>query len=871
MRVAVVATAICLSVVGLSAAGDSKAAIRKDTSVPAGGLGPALQTLAKTYDFQVLYRTEVVGDLRTQGAAGTMTALEALKQVLSGTGLSFKYLDENTVTIIPITTSTAPLLSAQSGEGAAPTQDANGQQKEGKKSSFSGFLLAQVAQGAPASSTAVEKKPERVSDNRLVQLEEVIVTAQKREERLQDVPVPVTAISADRLVNGNQLRLQDYYTQIPGLSVQPSDARGASVLAIRGISSGDNANPTVGVTVDDVPYGSSTFSGGGWITPDIDPSDLTRVEVLRGPQGTLYGASSLGGLIRYVTADPSTDGVSGRVQSGITDVYNGAQTGYSVRASVNVPLNDTFAVRASAFTRLDPGYIDNVGSISGGSGQRGVNWGESDGGRLAVLWRPSESFSITLAALLQDSNRHGSPYVYDLPGLGDLQQSSLANTGTYDKKLQAYSAKLSAKWGGVDLTAVSGLGINSGNFFLDFSPIYSPFAENLYQVAGAPINNLLKTDKFTQEIRLSAPIGRSFEWLIGAFYAHESSRYAINNAYASDPATGQLVGTLYYYNEPTTYKEYAGFADLTVHLTDRFDVQLGGRESKIEQTNSAVTTGPLFGGATIVTPETDSQSSAFTYLVTPRFKVSQDVMVYARLASGYRPGGPNSNYVALGVPSHYDPDTTHNYDLGAKADVLDGTLSIDASLYYIDWNHIQVTLEIPAKAASYLANGGRAKSQGAELAIESRPVRGLTVAGWVAFSDAVLTESFPTTSSLQGVSGDRLPFSSRFSGNVSLEQDFRITTAVTGFVGGTVSYVGDRVGNFTGAGFTPSTHRQSYPSYAEANLRGGWKSDTWTVNVFVNNVADKRAALMGGVDAFPTYAFDYIEPRTVGLSASKTF
>jgi outer membrane receptor protein involved in Fe transport len=160
-------------------------------------------------------------------------------------------------------------------------------------------------------------------------------------------------------------------------------------LSIRGIMSGLYTNPTVGITVDDVPYGSSTFlgGGGGTVMPDIDPADLARIEVLRGPQGTLYGASSMGGLLKFVTVDPSTDGVSGRIEGGINSVYNGAELGYGARGSVNVPLGDVLAVRVSAFSRQDPGYVDNVQS-----GQRGVNKTDVDGGRLSALWRPSDLF-----------------------------------------------------------------------------------------------------------------------------------------------------------------------------------------------------------------------------------------------------------------------------------------------------------------------------------------------------------------------------------------------------------------------------------------------------------------------------------------------
>ena len=156
-------------------------------------------------------------------------------------------------------------------------------------------------------------------------LEEILVTAEKRTERLQDVPVPVTVLGAGELVDNGQVRLQDYYDQIPGLNLAV-DNRGSPAVSIRGISTGIYNNPTVGITVDDVPYGTAT----GWAAADIDPNELKQIEVLRGPQGSLYGASSIGGLIKYVTVDPTVESLKGYVQTGMDAVHNGSGLGYNV-------------------------------------------------------------------------------------------------------------------------------------------------------------------------------------------------------------------------------------------------------------------------------------------------------------------------------------------------------------------------------------------------------------------------------------------------------------------------------------------------------------------------------------------------------------
>src|SRR3984957_2055274 len=278
---------------------------------------------------------------------------------------------------------------------------------------ISGGLLGAGVLGAESSSGS--SPPTDSVAQKQGEIGEIIVTAEKKEERLQDVPVPVSVLSADTLLEFNEVRLQDYYTSVPGLTVIPTNT-GSPALTIRGITTNAYSNPTVGITVDDVPYGSSTNMGGGPLVPDLDPSDLARIEVLRGPQGTLYGASSIGGLLKFVTVDPTTDDVSGSVQAGMSSVRNGAELGYNVSGAANVPLSDTLAVRASGFTRQDPGYVDNVET-----GQRGVNKTDVDGVRFAALWRPSNDFSLKVSALLQDATANGSSNVDVEPGLGDLQ------------------------------------------------------------------------------------------------------------------------------------------------------------------------------------------------------------------------------------------------------------------------------------------------------------------------------------------------------------------------------------------------------------------------------------------------------------------
>jgi outer membrane receptor protein involved in Fe transport len=620
-----------------------------------------------------------------------------------------------------------------------------------------------------------------------------------------------------------------------------------------------------------VPFGASSGLVTGEEVPDIDPSDLARVEVLRGPQGTLYGASSIGGLLKFVTVDPSTAGFSGRIQAGTTEVKNGAGLGYTFRAAVNVPLSDTLAIRASAFTREDPGYIDDPVHH-----RDGVNEAHAAGTHLAALWKPSDAVSLKLSAIYQHATSSGSNEVIVQPGLGDLQQDNVPGTGGYDRTIQAYSATLTAKLGLVDLTSVTGYSFNRVYNSFDYTNVLCTayqLCQGVFNVAGGPNNGTSDTRKWTQEIRLSGAIGPNLEWLVGGFFNDERTAYT-SDYLAADFDTGQLAGVGLAFSGPLTYKEYAGFADLTLHFTDQFDVQLGGRESQNRQTYSELQTGPyvpLFYGvdSPLINPPIQTKDNSFTYLVTPRFKLSPDLMVYARLASGYRPGGPN--IVSVGsVPSSFQPDKTQNYEIGLKGDVLDRVLSFDASVYYIDWKNVQLQLRDPNTGSVYFANGSRAKSQGVELALQARPLTGLKIDTWIAFNDAVLTENFPSTSTAVGLDGDRLPGSSRFSGNLAVDQDFPLTDALTAFAGVSESYVGSRLGIFNSP--PPAIPpRQYFPSYSKTDFRSGIRYASWTLNLFVNNLADKRGLIAGGLGTLNPAAFNYIQPRTIGLSLAKTF
>jgi iron complex outermembrane recepter protein len=535
-----------------------------------------------------------------------------------------------------------------------------------------------------------------------------------------------------------------------------------------------------------------------------------------------------------------------------------------LRGAVNVPLTDDLAVRVSGFTREEAGYIDNPVLHLNGINQQDVS-----GGRISALWKPSDNFSIKVSALYQNSHADG---VNDVTtGLGDLQQNYVRGIGANHGTVQAYSASINWLVSDIQLTSLTGYNVRTSSYPVDYSYLFASSAAAVY---GAAVNgtNLVSTNdtkKVTEELRASSTIGKWADWLIGGFYTHENSA-PTQDIFAIAPATGSIVADAYHTNNPSTYDEYAAFADLTVHFTDQLDVQIGGRESWMREANLQSTAlEPLFGvTGPVITAGTRADENPFTYLLTPRYTFSPDFMVYARFASGYRPGGPNSAFCANNFPCQFGPDKTQNYEVGAKGDLFNQMITFDASIYYINWRNIQLFAVDPVSHFGYDGNAGAAKSQGVELALQAKPTEGLTLSAWGAWNTSELTQPFPAGGSF-GVPGNRLPYTPDFSGSISAQQEFTIAD-VRSFVGGNVSYVGDRVGAFTGATGSPAP-RQDLPGYARVDFHLGARYETWAATLYMNNAFDKRGLLDGGLDAFPPTAYDYIQPRTVGISISKDF
>jgi iron complex outermembrane recepter protein len=696
-------------------------------------------------------------------------------------------------------------------------------------------------------------------------LTEVVVTASKRAERMHDVPASVSAVKADSLAQIGAVRFEDYVARVPGLVVDnTSSGGGLNQLSIRGVTTGVGGNPTVGFYIDEAPFGSSTVLGGGAVlAPDIDPSDLERIEVLRGPQGTLYGAGSMGGLVKFVTATPDFSGFSARVQLDGSSVDDGA-TGYGARAMVNIPIDDSLALRASGFTREDPGFIDDVAS-----GEKDLNDSRINGGRISLAWQPNASWTARLSALTQRLDGDGTPTIDAsaatfMPLYGDLQHVRAPGTDTVNATYNLYDLTLDGDLSGINLVSATSYGTLDADINTDYTPVIGPLLDAVFGVpgGGAAIVTDGGVDKFTQELRLTSSSENRLAWQVGAFYTRERSK-SVQSLPIFDASTGEplpialpplLDSTL-----PSQFEELAVFGNATWKITPRFDVTAGLRYSENDQSATVSTAGLLIGPAS--SSKLASDEGAFTYLLTPRFHVNDAVMVYGRIATGYRPGGPN--IVVPGVAPTFDHDTTINYEAGIKADLLGRTVSLELALFQIDWSDIQLR-QISTVGTQYFDNGGDARSRGAEASVAWRPLAGLQIAGNVSYIDAKLMEDL--SSSLYGLKDAALPGTPDWSGQLSI--DYQVAFgAWTALAGAGYRYVDDRL-----ADFQPSPLLQRFPlaSYDVVDLRAGVQRDRWTLTAYAKNVGDAR----GEVTAFPLggiYSVSIIQPRTLGVSLAVDF
>jgi len=859
MRLSVLVTAVSLSVIGLAVADDVRAAVKRETNIPAQQLGSALQALAKDRNFQVVYVSEEVNDRRTAGVVGEFTPEEALQRLLEGTGLTYRFVDEKTVAIEPIKpAATGKQPHPRTSETPQPNADDNTE-----KSNRSGLRLAQTDRETSAGAAPITTNGSGAAGQTPAsgQLEEIVVTAQKRTERIQDVPLSVNALSVDRLANYGATQLSDYAATIPGLQVDGAGAPGFQTVTLRGITTGNLfGSMTAAIYVDGIPTGSSSsYAYGASFGLDLLPYDLDRVEVLKGPQGTLYGASSMGGLLKYVLSTPDLHKNSFRAGADVSSVDGGSGAGYGFRGYANFAvIPGELGVSVSAAHTHIPGFIANVVD-----GTHAINDGTQDSARAALLWRPDERLSVKLSALMNQSDFNSLAEVpltaAGQPVYGNFT-TRLFDPAGLKTRTMLYSADIGYDFGWATLTSVTGYSHADNEWFSD-ATVYPFFASTGDRV---PAKDAPGLRKFSQEVRLASPEHQPFQWVLGGFYTNEHAAL-YEHIQALDSVTGQPDPTYDPFDNilrSSRFQESAIFGNATYELSSSWDVNAGIRYSHNKQTVETVglgtngTGGYLFGGTpSFSTPVYNSSESVFTYSGSTRYHFSPDAMIYARVATGYRPGGSNAG--VAGAPNTFSADTLVNYELGMKSELLDKRLLLNVDAFYIDWHNIQLGQYTSAHLI-YTGNAATAVSDGVELSTEYALTSELRLGANVVYDNARLTANAP---GVGGSDGDRLPLSAQWSGAVTGDWTHPLVGSYALTAGFVWRYVGDRNADFPDHLIAGDGNYLHLASYDTLDLSLGVRNDRLTVRLYGKNVTNEYAYLR-----YYAPLATVLQPRTVGLS-----
>ena len=700
------------------------------------------------------------------------------------------------------------------------------------------------------------------------QLDSVIVSASRRREPAREVPLQINILPAAQLEREGAKSLGDFLTKEGGVDIRSSGGAGLGAISIRGVSTGFQTSATVGSYVDDVAVGSSSaYAQGSLLFLDLSLLDLNHIEVLRGPQGTLYGAAAVGGLLKYVTNQPNTYDFSGKVTVSGSSIKNGSDSG-TVGAVVNVPLKeDVAAVRVSAYREHQGGWVQGVG-LAGGNG---INAGDSTGLRASFLLTPDRDLTFRLTATLQDIRRDGLDLVdYDprtsIPVAGDLRRELFVRE-PYRVKTQLYSAEVEYNLQWARFNSITSYQRTQKFAISDASPIYVPLLRPAgFDLRSVTLDVPASFNRTAQEFRLTSKSDDKFEWLAGMYFDHETGDNSqVASSTNADGSPGpQLASVLF----PSVYNEYSGFGDVTWKFTPKLSVTGGLRVSYNKQSFSQISSGPLVGPARSI--RGDSSDNSKTYLLTSRYRLTEDSSVYGRFATAYRAGGPNAVQVDIGsnqptAPTSFRPDNLLSYEVGYKADLFDKKLTLSSAVYDIFWRDIQQAFVV--NGVGVLVNAGKAKIQGAEFSATVRPTEMWTFIGNVSYTNAKFTTDAP---GLGARSGSRLPNSARFSGSVAANSNFKVFD-YPAYAGVTYRYVGGR-----DAGIAGSTTLPSYkvPSYSLTDLQAGVDVKQYSVSLFARNIFDKRGQVSASTSLLPVGGNAQVsvaQPRTFGATVSVAF
>jgi iron complex outermembrane recepter protein len=815
------------------------------SGIAAAPLPHALSAFAQQTGLQLIYVSQLAEGRRSQAVPAGLPPAVALARMLAGTGLDFEFIDGRTIKIF----------------------------------------------AAPPASLPGHEAPARSASNRSETLEEIVVTATKREELLSAVAISANVLSAQDMDAFGVKGIADIAAMTPDVEYDYSTQWGPGILtnlAIRGINS-DVGTSTTGVYVDDVPVQARNANFGN---PYPLTFDLTRVELLRGPQGTLFGAGAEGGAVRYITSDPSLSTFSGLSHTEVAQTQNGGVS-YEAGAAAGGPIVDgLLGVRLSAWYRDDGGYVTRIDPLTDAVAEKDANHSSSRALRLALAFAPSDTFRISPSVIYQSVDIHDTPNFYEYlsnPDAGLLQNGKLLRQPATDSFALA-SVKLEQKFGGVELSAVTAYFNRSATASIDttneagiyyFGGYGNPLGPGYPTSDADAVPTLLTLHQtlLSQEVQLtSADTASPIRWVTGLFVSRSRQDDTRDTYGIQGPADPGL-----YYDDDTTDTLLAGFANFDITLAPRWTLSLGARADHTRSDFTGYDAGFAYPSLPALTRGVTEETP-----LTPRFSLAYasagGLFVYATLAKGFRIGGVNVDIPPqcsnTAIPATYASDSVWSHEIGAKDSLLDGRLGIDTSIYEVDWSRIQVPVVFDC-GFGYTGNAGAAKSAGFDLAIRAQLTERLgfeLAVGLVEvhYTETVLNSAGEVIVGRGTVVGGVPSVPSPWSGLAGAHYRWSISGDLNGYARAQDIVHSHNPGPFTelepkAIGYDPRFVGD--PAINQLNVQFGllWKG--LDLKLFLNNALDTQPLLQRSADApESTLVYAYtIRPRTFGLASSWNF
>ena len=832
-------------------------------NIPRQAADDALPVFGQQANVTVIYPFNRIKDHQTNALQGVYSVPHAVAVLLADTGLEGDFSAEGHLVITQVDLSKGKRMNITTKKSLLATM-------VGLFAATGGLQQAYGQDGEEA--TAQER------------LDEIIVTATKREVNLQETALSITAVTGEELENLGVVALGEFVENIPGASLI-NQGPGKRQVVLRGVttSSFEGGRATTGTYLNDFP-----LVGG---SADMRLVDIDRVEVLKGPQGTLYGKSAMGGIVRYITNKPDTGNYSGGITLYASDIEEGGSS-VGGHAYLNVPLSESLAARTVLYRYDNAGFIDNVGTDS-----KDVNTEETSGGRLALRWDVSDTASVDFEYHSQAMRSGGAT------GLGTQSISSTYSPTPHDGfNPFAPPNNLLAP----DLSDPSYFNTTNGSNSFDVEALnlnvemeFDPYTVNLmlsnkqilwgsesdsspYVFVYDGITHFDKVEKGkldgeSIELRFVSKTGGFIDWIAGIWYESEEGGFK-RKTIGSTPTDLLLFGFFPSIDgdvgedsiDRWKIEETAIYGEVGLNLTEKTRLSLGYRRSDVlsdsELLKAAGTFDALVGLPSQVGIDEVVQEDVNTYKANLEHRFSDRVFVYATASSGYRVGGFNRGGL-LANRSTYKSDTLWNYELGLKSSWLNDRLTANTSVYVLKWDDIQLAAFDNDTFVYGTVNVGSAQIEGVEAEVRYRATENLSLSINYAYLDAVLTEDYfgaddPTI--ITAKSGDRLPGSPKNSYSLFVDWRAPLSEEMTLSFNATYRYVGSRL-NSLGAGLAPNE------SYDSVNVKAGIEHESgFQVSLFANNLLDERATNASALVGVITYTF-VNQPRVFGLNVGYSF